>query len=186
MEFDFGKLKCKVNTVPLDSNVATHFPELATHFREYASAIEELGIPLDKMIRFAVLCYSETSPLVTMIDDLSMRKKKALELIEFDHEELSSPINNSVIAHAVIQFLKFENHSRHMNLMMYHESMGKCHADLLLTKGATRKQTLEAMEKLQNMIDKLSATHFKDDEELDNYSDSFQIQEKRKIFPEEQ
>lgn len=186
MEFDYSKLKFRVDLVPLEQDAAKQFPELANRFSEYAHKIAELDIPLDKMIRYAVLCYSETSPLVRMIDDILMRKKKALELIEYKHDELSGTISNATIAHALIQFLKFENHARHMSLMMYHETMAKCQADMLVTKGTERKQTLEAMEKLQNMIDKLAATHYKEDEELDNFSDSFQILEKRKIFPEEQ
>lgn len=186
-KLDYSKCKWQIQDVPLDKDIAVFYPELAQVFLEHTKRLIALEINMNIFMRFVVLVYHINSPLVILYDDILVRKRKALILLEQDSTDniLLRPLSEE-IGYAVIQFLKFENNIKYKKKVMYEEALSKYQLDLINAIGTDRKSLPDAIETLENLINKTEKDLYRGDDELKDYSESFEIVEARKIFPEEQ
>ena len=76
--------------------------------------------------------------------------------------------------------------SKHKHIMMLQEAQTRCFADLISSK-TNSKTTLETIERLGVMLEKDTFNYSQGDPELvQDYEESFDIEEKSRIYPEEQ
>lgn len=180
---DYSKMKWRCDK-DINKDVRQVYPDLALIFKEHIKKIESLNISVNIFIRYVVLTYHQYSPYIE-IDDIAARKRKVLSFLEQDTQDniLLKPFTAD-IAYAVLQFLKFEHSSKYKKKVFYEELLAKNQAELM--ENQLKKTDLDSIEKLEQMISKLSGETNAGDEELNDFAESFDVIQKRKIFPEEQ
>ncbi len=192
---DFTKLKWRINEIPFEVKITEVYPELAEIFKEHIQPLEDLG-SFDIFARYIIYCYHKGSPLIAkMLEDVRARKRKALDLAGVDltaegnQELINSILNNEceAVGYAVLQFLKFENSIGHLQICLQTEALCQYNYELIdAKKGADKTQTVKAISDLTTLLDRIKAQHFKMDNDMGDFTASYQIIENRRITPEDE
>lgn len=185
-EWDFSKMRWRIDVVPEDKDVCTYIPELKKMFYDFIAPITEAGLDPNVIIKYIIYIYHEHSPFVSNIDDIITRKKMAMKKAGGDirNKLIQMVMANEVdvVCYAAIRFAKFENNIRHMALMFHTEAYYYWNMEMIR---GSNKVDVKKLKDLRQEIDMLTMQLFKGDDDIINFVGSAKVLEEKPIFPED-